>query len=56
MKYEVTKEYLEEILNFLGTLPYVQVKRHFDALAANVKPIVEAPKAVDEPKEEAKEA
>jgi hypothetical protein len=37
MKYSISKEYLEEILNFLGSLPYAQVKPIFDKLAKNVE-------------------
>ena len=41
MKYAISKEYLEQILNFLGTLPYTQVKALFDKLPENVEVIKE---------------
>jgi hypothetical protein len=41
MKYEISKDYLEKLLNFIGTLPYAQVKHLFDMMPLNVKLIEE---------------
>lgn len=37
MKYEITKEYLELMLDFLSKRPYAEVKHIFEQLSANVK-------------------